>query len=717
MLKQTPAQSSALAASYGSPLWRKLEQSIQGATRWVEENQYRAYDPGDGCNSFLHGLTFNRLLLERLLQQAVYRAPMNLRPLLGIRPHTSTKGMGYMAWGYLRMFRATGSDHYRERAEYCLEWLIQNRSTASREFCWGNHFSFSTRAGKIPKGEPTIVWSSLIGQAFLEASETLNAPRYLDVARSVCAWIVSLPREETGSGTCLSYVGFKQSSIHNSNMLGAAMLACTGAKTGDKAALEIAQQAMVYSCKRQRPDGAWFYGEEPKYLWIDNFHTGYNLDSLRRYMEATGDRSFESHMLRGFAFFKKHFFEADGCPRYYHNQKYPVDIQCAAQAIDTLTLFSDLDPDALPLAQKVASWTIDQMQDADGHFFYRDLGWTKIQTPMLHWGQATMIKALSHLLYRLSAGARTSVADAQRTDFFPARLLQYVLVTPARNEEAYIENTIRSVLSQTRPPKKWIIVSDGSTDRTEEIVQKYAAQCDWIELLRMPEHRDRQFAAKAHCFNAGYDRLKGGAFDIIGNLDADISFGSDYFEFLLGKFSALPQLGVAGTPYLEDASQPQGHTYGHRFAQLEHVSGACQLFRRDCFEAVGGYNPIKGGGIDWIAVTTARLNGWQTRTFLERTCVHHRKLGTGTDSPWIVRFRYGQKAYAMGGHPLFEGLRGLFQTQQRPFVLGGILFLAGYFWAALKRMERPVSNELMQFHRAEQMGRLRQLLWGSAKRA
>ena len=553
----------------------------------------------------------------------------------------------------------------------------------------------------------------MIGLAFLEAAKTLNSPRFLDVARSVCAWILALPREETSTGCCLSYVAFKQSSIHNSNMLGSALLASVGAKTGDGATLEVARQSMRYSCTRQKPDGSWFYGEEPKYHWIDNFHTGYNLDSLRRYADATGDRSFEEQMLRGFAFFKQHFFESDGCPRYYHDQKYPVDIQCAAQAIDTLTHFSDLDPEALPLAQKVSAWVIDQMQDADGHFYYRDLGWTKVKTPMFHWGQGTIFKALSHMLKRL-ASSDSLPGEEQRDPVLPfsplhkKSLLRYALITPARNEEAYLENTIRSVIAQTRRPEKWIIVSDGSTDRTEEIIQRYARQEPWIELLRMSEHRDRQFAAKAHCFNAGYALLKDVALDVIGNLDADISFGVDYFEFLLDKFSALPHLGVAGTPYIEDANRPQAHTYAHRFTQLEHVSGACQLFRRDCFEAIGGYKPIKGGGIDWIAVTTARAKGWQTRTFVERTCFHHRKLGTGTDSPWLVRFRYGQKAYAMGGHPLFEGLRGLFQMRQRPFVIGGASFLAGYIWSMAKREKRPVSRELMDFHQAEQMARLRQ---------
>ena len=348
------------------------------------------------------------------------------------------------------------------------------------------------------------------------------------------------------------------------------------------------------------------------------------------------------------------------------------------------------------------------MQDADGHFYYRDLGWIKNKTPMLHWGQGTMLKALSHLFGKLPDDVQPSAIIEKCGAGVPSAPLKYVLITPARNEEAYIENTIRSVISQTRRPEKWIIVSDGSTDRTDEIVMRYASQESWIQLLRMPEHQERQFAAKAHCFNAGYKKLKNVAFDVIGNLDADISFQPDYFEFLLSKFSEHPLLGVAGTPYVEDSSQPRGHTYGHKFAQMEHVSGACQLFRKPCFETIGGYKPVKGGAIDWIAVTTARMKGWKTRTFVERTCFHHRKLGTGTDSQWIVRFRYGQKAYAVGGHPLFEGLRGLFQTRQRPFVLGGLTFLVGYFWATLTRMERPVSRELLNFHRAEQMVRLRQ---------
>ena len=288
--------------------------------------------------------------------------------------------------------------------------------------------------------------------------------------------------------------------------------------------------------------------------------------------------------------------------------------------------------------------------------------------------------------------------------------LTYVLVTAARNERGLIEGAIRSVISQTQLPSKWIIVSDGSADGTDEIVGQFAKEHAWIELLRMPEHRDRSFAAKAVCFNTGYDHLKSRNFDLIGNLDADITFGPDYYEFLVGRFAEMPRLGVAGTPFIEDSSQPQNHTYAHQFADLQHVSGACQMFRRQCFEEVGGYTPIKGGGIDWIAVTTARMKGWQTRTFLEKTCFHHRKMGTADRNPLMARFRHGQEDYYVGGHPLWQVFRGIFQMKTKPLVFGGLFLILGYFWAMARRVRRPVSAELVSFHRAEQMARLRKLL-------
>jgi len=284
-------------------------------------------------------------------------------------------------------------------------------------------------------------------------------------------------------------------------------------------------------------------------------------------------------------------------------------------------------------------------------------------------------------------------------------VLSYVVITPARNEEEYIGLTIESMIAQTILPLRWVIVSDGSTDRTDDIVAEYAHRHDWIRLVRMTGRRDRNFAAKVRSFEVGREELRDVKFDVIANLDADISFGPDYFEFLMAKCAEDPKLGVVGTPFVE-----KGRHYDYRFTNIEHVSGACQVFRRDCFEAIGGYTPIKAGGIDWTAVTTARMKGWRTRTFTERWCDHHRPMGTGSAKQLRAIFRHGQKDYSLGGHPLWQLFRSAYQCSRQPYLIGGLLLMAGYSWAAARRVERPVSIELMRFHRAEQMHRLRAVL-------
>ena len=289
--------------------------------------------------------------------------------------------------------------------------------------------------------------------------------------------------------------------------------------------------------------------------------------------------------------------------------------------------------------------------------------------------------------------------------------LTYVLITPARNEAAFIEQTIRCVISQTVRPQKWVIVSDGSTDGTDDIVKKYLADYQWIELVRMPERSSRHFGGKALCFNTGYKQLLTETFDIIGNLDADITFGEDHFALLLTKFIADPKLGVAGTPFVEGTS-----SYDFRFTTIEHVSGACQLFRRECFEQIGGYVQVKGGGIDWIAVTTARMRGWKTRTFVERVCHHHRPMGTASVGKLRASVRLGRQDYYLGGHPVWQIFRSCYQMGRKPYLLGGLLLLFGYCWAWITGVQRPVSGELRAFARREQMRRLGSFLIGRQPR-
>jgi len=282
--------------------------------------------------------------------------------------------------------------------------------------------------------------------------------------------------------------------------------------------------------------------------------------------------------------------------------------------------------------------------------------------------------------------------------------ISYVLVTPARNEEALIEKTIQSVIAQTVLPTKWAIVNDGSTDNTASIVSRYAANHPWIELVNLPAHRDRSFAGKVHAFNAGLERVKDLDYEVIGNLDSDLSFDADYCEFLLTKFEEDSTLGVAGTIFREHGGYSSA---SDSFEGQNHVAGGCQLFRRRCFEQIGGYVPNRAGGIDWIAVTTARMMGWKTQSFREKSFFHYRSLGTAERSLLASTFSYGEKDYYLGGHPLWEIFRVAYRATKKPYLLAGIALYAGYLSAFLRQMKRPVSDRLMEFHRREQMLKLK----------
>jgi len=280
----------------------------------------------------------------------------------------------------------------------------------------------------------------------------------------------------------------------------------------------------------------------------------------------------------------------------------------------------------------------------------------------------------------------------------------YVLITAARNEEAYIEKTIQAVIAQTVLPVKWVIVSDGSTDRTDEIVNNYAAKHNFIELAQNPGSRKRQYGSKVRAFNLGYQQLKETEYEFIGNLDADISFESHYYEKVLKKFNDKKELGIAG-----------GVRYDLRNGKFElvkrslnSVSGAYQLFRRQCYETIGGYLPL-AGGIDAVAENMARMKGWQAVAFTDLPVYHYRGVGAANLNSLSVKFIGGINDYLIGYHPLFQIVRNLYSIFQKP-VFGSLLRTCGYFWALSKRSKKPVSSDYVKYLRSEQLIRLKSLL-------
>ena len=304
------------------------------------------------------------------------------------------------------------------------------------------------------------------------------------------------------------------------------------------------------------------------------------------------------------------------------------------------------------------------------------------------------------------------VGHSMRRTSLEVALPRCLLITPARNEGENLERTISAVIAQTVRPIKWIIINDGSTDATPEIVEQYAGVHGWIERFDMPAHRDRSFAAKARCLNAAWKEVRALDYGVVGNLDADVTFEENYLEFLLRQFAENPRLGVAGTPFREETGYDSARD---SFEGANHVAGGCQLFRRACFEDVGGYVPNKAGGVDWIAVTTARMKGWQTQSFRGKHFVHHRSLGTAERGTLGMLYSYGEKDYYLGGSPLWEICRVAYRISKPPRVFGGLALGLGFMAAAIRRMERPVSAELMRFHRAEQMKKLKAILSTGAR--
>src|SRR5215467_2858332 len=295
----------------------QILQSILRLSNWLEKNDNRGYDTFDGLSAkHVRALTFETKFLKTVLQQGVRRFPINLRPALGVPKSHSSKGMGFLARGFIRLHQVTAERHWADKAKFALQWLMENQSKGYSGACWGNHFDYQSRGFYLPKGVPTIVWTSLIGHAFLDAYDLLKKDEYLQITQSACEHLLQdIERYPYGDAVCLTYVPGLDSQVHNANTLAASLLARTYSLTGVTSYLELAQRAFQYTADFQRADGSWYYAESPYAHWVDNFHTGYVLDCFKYYLDATGDDRFVKTMNFGYEYWKRTFFLADGTPR------------------------------------------------------------------------------------------------------------------------------------------------------------------------------------------------------------------------------------------------------------------------------------------------------------------------------------------------------------------------------------------------------------------
>jgi poly-beta-1,6-N-acetyl-D-glucosamine synthase len=282
----------------------------------------------------------------------------------------------------------------------------------------------------------------------------------------------------------------------------------------------------------------------------------------------------------------------------------------------------------------------------------------------------------------------------------------FVIITPAHNEEAFIAATAESMVAQTIRPIKWIVVDDASSDRTADIVRSYSARHSFIELVAWKRQPGRHFGNKVIAFNVGLERAKELGYEFIGNLDADMALPPNYFECILSEFGRDPKLGLAGG----HVHTRGGETFLRQNCATDSVAGAVQLFRRECFDEIGGYIPMPDGGVDAAAEITARMHGWRTRTFSEYSVFEHRFTGSARHGLLRSRFKEGRRMHSLGYSFLFFSGRCLYRILEPPAIVGSCAALFGFVDSVVRRRPLLVPPEVVQYLRAEQRGKLRGLL-------
>jgi hypothetical protein len=366
---------------------------------WCQERDFAGHDPFDALNSRVFQAT--PLAQSRnarfVFTQVIKRSPADVRALIRVPAERNAKGIALFTLAQIANHRRLKTKESEAAVREFMSGLLSMKLDGYSGACWGYNFDWQSRNFFAPRGTPTIVPTAFAARALIEAGQ--------DEARSVCEFIMKdLPRTvDTEAEVCFSYAPNTDTRIFNASLLAAEVLASVGSQTGEKELVELADRAARYVVNNQQPDGSWLYGTTPKQSWIDNFHTAYVLFSLKRIIDTSSRKhEFQPALERGYQYWKNTFFLADGWPKYYDHDLYPVDAHAAASAIVTFLECRELDSDALSLAQTVATWTIQNLRDTRGFFYYQRRRFYTVRKPYMRWTQAWMLYALSRLLEELN---------------------------------------------------------------------------------------------------------------------------------------------------------------------------------------------------------------------------------------------------------------------------------------------------------------------------
>jgi hypothetical protein len=413
-----------------------INSSLSGLKAYIEDKQWKGYDPYDALNSpFLRAFSFSMRSLRILYTQGLKRFPLNTRKLLIIKEGFNPKAMGLFLSSYLALYRTSGSREYIKKAKFFIDWLMDNSLDGYAGPCWGYNFHWQSRAFFAPAGTPTAVNTCFIANAFLDAYEVLGDGRYLEIARKSCDFIIRSLNiyKISDDKICFSYTPFDNLKVYNANLLSAALLSRVHFTTREEPLLDYAHRAVNFCVYYQNEDGSWGYGLAPSQNWVDNHHTGFLLESLYDYARFSDRSDIIANLDLGLGYYRRTFFEENGLPRCYNTKTYPADIHSAAESIIVFTRLRDLDTGNLGWAKKIALWTVTNMQDPKGYFYYQKHKHYSNKIPYMRWSQAWMFKALTYLAEALritpvaAAGAghlgpnRESDANLDRSGEFSSR--------------------------------------------------------------------------------------------------------------------------------------------------------------------------------------------------------------------------------------------------------------------------------------------------------
>lgn len=385
----------------------KIEFSLSRLEAYCENEGYKGYDPFDGLNSRIFKaipVISNNRIARLAWIQLFKRSPLNLRPLVGIRKDYNPKALGLFLSGYCNLYKATKQERYLDKIHFFTDKIISLINKDWSGACWGYNFDWQAKAFFQPENTPTVVATTFIGCSLLDAYDITGEKELLNTARSSCNFILNdLNRtyRDATDNFAFSYSPMDRSVVFNASLLGSRLLSRVYNYTKEEILLRAAGKSVAFCCYHQRPDGSWSYGTMDFHKWIDNFHTGYNLECIADFIRFSNDHYWDKHLHKGFEYYLNTFFSDSGIPKYYSNSVYPIDIHSPAQFIITLSRLNKLDEQRI-LVDKVLNWTIDNMQSPEGFFYYQINKYFSSKISYMRWAQAWMFFALSEYLFQIN---------------------------------------------------------------------------------------------------------------------------------------------------------------------------------------------------------------------------------------------------------------------------------------------------------------------------